>query len=294
MKESFYAVKKGREVGVFSTWTDCEKMVKNYYGAIFKKFSTEEQAWKFVEGTVSNIDPQPEPLAARSATSQREASEDACAPDIKDRNFEPSTFQDHTVGVKRTQLRSTYKRQAPDNAHAEYSGSKRRRQDDCTLAQPVSRSDGFQYMGDTPLVYTDGCCTKNGRVGASAGIGVYWGPNHPLNLSEKLAGRQTNQRAEIIAACRALEQATRSNFSKLVVYTDSKFTINGITKWVQKWKRCEWKLSTGNPVINRQGWRLDELCQKIDVNWIHVPGHSGYPGNEEADKLAKAGSTKRL
>uniref|UniRef100_UPI00358F1732 ribonuclease H1 n=1 Tax=Myxine glutinosa TaxID=7769 RepID=UPI00358F1732 len=294
MKESFYAVKKGREVGVFTSWTDCEKMVKCYQGAIFKKYSTEEEAWKFVERTDSKIGHQPEPSAARSSNPPREAGEDVWGADI-DCNFEPSTSQDHTEGVKRTQLPNTYKHKATDDVHAGYSGNKRCRQDDCTLAQPASLSDRFQYMGDTPLVYTDGSCIENGKVGASAGIGVYWGPNHPLNLSEKLAGRQTNQRAEIIAACRALEQAMQSNFSKLVLYTDSKFTINGITKWIHKWKISQWKLSTGGLVINRQDFeRLDELCQHIDVNWIHVPGHSNYPGNDAADKLAKAGSSKRL
>lgn len=38
-----------------------------------------------------------------------------------------------------------------------------------------------------PVVYTDGCCTKNGRNGARAGIGVYWGPENTRYMSVKMA-----------------------------------------------------------------------------------------------------------
>ncbi|KAJ1150082.1 hypothetical protein NDU88_002880 [Pleurodeles waltl] len=82
------------------------------------------------------------------------------------------------------------------------------------------------YNPEPAVVYTDGCCASNGRSGARAGIGVYWGENHPLNVSERLSGRQTNQRAEIQAACTAVAQARSQNIKKLDVCTDSKFTIN--------------------------------------------------------------------
>lgn len=32
-------------------------------------------------------------------------------------------------------------------------------------------------------VYTDGACSSNGRRGAQAGIGVWFGDNHPLLVS---------------------------------------------------------------------------------------------------------------
>lgn len=38
----------------------------------------------------------------------------------------------------------------------------------------------FLFVGDAVVVYTDGCCSANGQRGARAGIGVYWGHNHPL------------------------------------------------------------------------------------------------------------------
>ncbi|XP_069462129.1 ribonuclease H1-like [Ambystoma mexicanum] len=143
------------------------------------------------------------------------------------------------------------------------------------------------------VVYTDGCCASNGRSGAHAGIGVYWGKNHPLNVAERLPGRQTNQRAEIQAACKAVAQAKSQNINKLDICTDSKFTINGITKWVPTWKNNDWTLSTGGTVKNKQDFeKLDKLSRGMDITWKHVPAHAGYVGNEAADELARIGSTK--
>ncbi|XP_023406137.1 ribonuclease H1 isoform X1 [Loxodonta africana] len=141
------------------------------------------------------------------------------------------------------------------------------------------------------VVYTDGCCSSNGRKRARAGIGVYWGPGHPLNVGIRLPGRQTNQRAEIHAACRAIKQAKAQNINKLVLYTDSMFTINGITNWVPGWKKNGWRTSTGKEVINKEDFvELDRLIQGMDIQWMHVPGHSGFIGNEEADRLAREGA----
>ncbi|CAB1343136.1 unnamed protein product [Coregonus sp. 'balchen'] len=134
-------------------------------------------------------------------------------------------------------------------------------------------SDGFTYIGDAVVVYTDGCCSGNGKAGARAGIGVYWGRDHPLNVAEPLDGRQTNQRAELqasTAACKALEQAKEMNIKKLVLYTDSKFTINEDFE------------------------KLDVLNEELEVVWLHIPGHAGYLGNEEADRLSREGAAKHL
>uniref|UniRef100_A0A8D2BS22 ribonuclease H n=1 Tax=Sus scrofa TaxID=9823 RepID=A0A8D2BS22_PIG len=155
---------------------------------------------------------------------------------------------------------------------------------------PVGK-DTFSYMGEFVVVYTDGCCSSNGRRRARAGIGVYWGPGHPLNVGIRLPGRQTNQRAEIHAACKALELAKAQNISKLVLYTDSMFTINGITSWVPGWKKNGWRTSTHKEVVNKEDFQeLERLAQGMDVQWMHVPGHAGFIGNEEADRLAREGA----
>ncbi|XP_075454407.1 ribonuclease H1-like [Ascaphus truei] len=156
-----------------------------------------------------------------------------------------------------------------------------------------SRSSSYSSDGGAPVVYTDGCCTQNGQEGARAGAGVYWGPDHPLNVSTRLEGRQTNQRAEIEAASKALEQARGHNITKLEIHTDSKFTTDGITKWVPAWKENGWKTSTGRDVVNKTEFqKLDRLADGMDITWKHVPGHSGIVGNERADQLAREGARK--
>uniref|UniRef100_A0A803JPR3 Ribonuclease H1 n=1 Tax=Xenopus tropicalis TaxID=8364 RepID=A0A803JPR3_XENTR len=154
-------------------------------------------------------------------------------------------------------------------------------------------SSPYSSAGRSAQVYTDGCCSRNGQYGANGGIGVYWGPGDSRNVSAKLKGRQTNQRAEIEAACTAVEQARDDNITSLNINTDSRFTIKGMTQWVPRWKENGWKTIDGRDVINKQDFqKLDKACENMDIKWNYVPGHSGSVGNDRADQLAKAGSRK--
>ncbi|XP_071518690.1 ribonuclease H1 isoform X1 [Panulirus ornatus] len=146
-------------------------------------------------------------------------------------------------------------------------------------------SDGFL------IVYTDGACEFNGRHGARAGVGVYFGPDHPLNVSEPVKGRATNNTAEIQAATYALELAQASGFKKVAVHTDSQFMINCMTSWLKNWKKKNWCKSDGEPVKNKEDLiTLDAASEGLAVKWVHVKGHAGHEGNELADKLARQGA----
>jgi ribonuclease HI len=146
----------------------------------------------------------------------------------------------------------------------------------------------FSFNKTKVSVYTDGACSNNGNRGAIAGIGVFWGLDHPLNISRRLTGRPTNNRAEIMAALVAIEQATFYDASAVNVLTDSKFVIDCMEKYVKNWKTNGWKLSDGKPVKNKEDFiKLDHVCSKIPVLWIYVPGHRNVYGNEKADELAK-------
>ncbi|XP_028406199.1 ribonuclease H1-like, partial [Dendronephthya gigantea] len=149
----------------------------------------------------------------------------------------------------------------------------------------------YDTDSDRVVVYSDGCCFENGKALARAGIGVYWGENDPRNVSERLQGLQTNQRAELNAAIKAIQTAKASNINKLEVRTDSKYTINAVTKWMDKWKQNGFKTANGTDVKNRDDIiKLHNLCQRINIKWTHVRGHRGHEGNEHADKLAKQGA----
>ncbi|NP_001365201.1 ribonuclease H1 isoform 5 precursor [Homo sapiens] len=253
----FYAVRRGRKTGVFLTWNECRAQVDRFPAARFKKFATEDEAWAFVRKSAS-------PEVSEGHENQHGQESEAKA---SKRLREPLDGDGHESAE-------------PYAKHMKPS---------VEPAPPVSR-DTFSYM-DFVVVYTDGCCSSNGRRRPRAGIGVYWGPGHPLNVGIRLPGRQTNQRAEIHAACKAIEQAKTQNINKLVLYTDSMFTINGITNWVQGWKKNGWKTSAGKEVINKEDFvALERLTQGMDIQWMHVPGHSGFIGNEEADRLAREGA----
>lgn len=276
--KAFYAVRKGFTPGVYSSWDECKSQVDKFPSAQFKKFGSEKDAWAFVRGASASAAPEVDP--AQSAESAVVA--------LPKRGPEP--LQYIPLGRKRGHQEEEGVEPQPNSKRGKPSGSSA---SSGSAASSGSNPDGFTYMGDAVVVYTDGCCSANGKKGARAGIGVYWGYNHPLNVAERLQGKQTNQRAEIQAACRALQQARQKNIQKLVVYTDSMFTINGVTKWVKNWKLNNWQLKSGGPVVNKDDFDLlDRLNQQLEVVWMHIPGHMGYSGNEQADRLSREGAAK--
>ena len=147
-------------------------------------------------------------------------------------------------------------------------------------------------------VWTDGACPKNGSSHAVAGIGVYFSDRDPRNVSQRFEPyegmRATNQTAELAAAVKAIEICLdHPHVKKICLHTDSKYTIDCATKWIQQWKRNGWMTSKKTPVKNKplveKLWKLAMTNQKnVPVEFIHVRGHSGIHGNECADKLAVA------
>jgi ribonuclease HI len=162
--------------------------VDRFPAARFKKFATEDEAWAFVRSSGSS--------------DGSEGQKNTCVPE--------------------SQVKASKRFREPlDEGEDENKEPCAKQTRQHTELTPPANKDTFSYMGDYVVVYTDGCCSSNGRRRARAGIGVYWGPGHPLNVGIRLPGRQTNQRAEIHAACKAIEQAKTQNISKLVLYTDS-------------------------------------------------------------------------
>ena len=91
-----------------------------------------------------------------------------------------------------------------------------------------------------------------------------------------------------MAAIQALEALNRP--SRVLLYTDSKYLLDGITKWIAGWQRNGWRTSARQPVKNEDLWRrLVQAMNGHEVSWLWVKGHAGDEGNERADALARLG-----
>jgi ribonuclease HI len=142
-------------------------------------------------------------------------------------------------------------------------------------------------MNNKVSIYTDGACKGNPGPGG-------WGVFFKYNGHEKVlfGGERatTNNRMELMAAIQALENL--HSCCHIQLYTDSKYVLQGITEWMNNWKKRGWKTSANQAVKNEDLWRrLDTAIQRHKVEWIWVKGHAGDPGNERADELANQGIT---
>jgi ribonuclease HI len=139
-------------------------------------------------------------------------------------------------------------------------------------------------MGEA-VIYTDGACSGNPGPGGWGAVLRYGDVEKELHGSDPST---TNNRMELMAAIQALEALNRPVEVKL--YTDSKYLLDGITKWVAGWQRNGWMTSAKQPVKNVDLWqRLVKAMAPHQVSWLWVKGHNGDPGNERADELARLG-----
>ncbi|EJF77682.1 ribonuclease H [Bartonella sp. DB5-6] len=137
-------------------------------------------------------------------------------------------------------------------------------------------------------IYTDGACSGNPGVGG-------WGAVLRWNGHEReLYGGQvhtTNNQMELMAAIYALKALKEP--CSVDLYTDSVYVRNGISKWLEGWKKNHWRTASNNPVKNVELWQaLEDVCSHHTIRWHWVKGHAGHPDNERADALARKAITK--
>ena len=160
----------------------------------------------------------------------------------------------------------------------------------------------------TLIAFTDGACVRNGKPDARGSFAAVW-PEHPeLNAAFVMLPKekQTNNRAELHAVLLAIHQADAildpARKKTLIVYTDSKLTIDSLVSWMPKWKRNGWVKATDNkPVMNVDLLKLlDMKLQARKTTFVHVRAHTSgkdYASlhNHAVDRLAVTvlSSTKR-
>ncbi|AOL24384.1 ribonuclease HI [Erythrobacter litoralis] len=131
-------------------------------------------------------------------------------------------------------------------------------------------------------VFTDGACKGNPGPGG-------WGALLRMGEHEKeLSGGEvdtTNNRMELTAAIRGLAALTEP--CRVELYSDSKYVLDGMTRWVEGWKKRGWVNASKKPVRNADLWHdLIDVAARHEVTWHWVRGHSGHPENDRVDRLA--------
>ena len=105
----------------------------------------------------------------------------------------------------------------------------------------------------------------------------------------------TNNRMELTAALALLEAIKElPRPAQLSIRTDSRYLIDGFSKWIQGWKRKGWRTASGGAVLNRDLWELLDQARLEGVSLVHVKGHSGDPDNDRCDAIAVAFSKGQM
>lgn len=293
--------------GVYTDWESAEAQIRGWKAPRYKAFPSHAQAEAFVRGddnpeqtqiqlpTTEIASPSPAASSAGNETNppsakRRKTGKDTSTPvpeDDSNNNYEPGEGPLPPGAVDGFDPRITLN---PVTGKVEY--------------KTPAHLDAQKWQATTPIsttplkIYTDGSSLGNGAHGAVAGVGVYFGPSDPKNLSEPLPGtRQTNQRAELAAIQRALELSPRNR--ALQIFSDSNYAIKCVTEWFIKWRANNWTNAQKKPVENRD--LIEKVLSLLEerariggarsrVEFVWVKGHASDVGNNAADQLAVAGA----
>lgn len=140
-------------------------------------------------------------------------------------------------------------------------------------------------------IYTDGACSGNPGVGGWGAILRYG------TVEKELSGGDadtTNNRMELTAVIEALKALKKP--CVITLYTDSRYVMDGVNKWLPNWKANGWRTSNKKtPVKNIDLWQiLESLIEIHKIKWVWVKGHNGHQENERVDKLARDEAKSRV
>ncbi len=139
-------------------------------------------------------------------------------------------------------------------------------------------------------IATDGACKGNpGPGGWGAVLRAADGRERELSGGE---AETTNNRMELLAAIEGLNALKRP--CRVILSTDSRYVMDGLTKWIKGWQKNGWKTAARQPVKNAELWQaLLAAAKPHRIEWVWVKGHAGHPDNERADRLASDAAVAR-
>jgi len=135
-------------------------------------------------------------------------------------------------------------------------------------------------------IFTDGGCSGNPGPGGWAYVVLSEGKM--ISYSSGGEAMTTNNRMELNAVIHAIEDVSLLGAQSMTISTDSQYVKNGITTWINSWKRNGWRTASKDPVKNRELWeKLDALNAGNSIRWNWVKGHAGIKYNEMCDSLVR-------
>ena len=138
-------------------------------------------------------------------------------------------------------------------------------------------------MDKKVIIYTDGACSGNPGKGGWGAILQYGDNIKEISGYSELT---TNNKMELQAVIEALKMLKRR--CDIELYTDSVYVKDGITKWIDNWKKNNWRTSKKDDVKNKELWvELDNLVNQHNINWNWVKGHADNEFNNRVDRLAR-------
>ena len=276
MSSTYYAVHKGREPGVYSSWTDVNEQVSGFSNAKFKRFSSLENAEIFVK------------------TGEDHSKILSQAPLSKYFHL------NRLGGLEKYGLVVTQRLEEPEEDNILFK--------DIDGTQPTKENPWADFpLEGKIVVFTDGSCISYKNM-SKGGIGIHFPQEFISDVSTPLPDdmKATNQRAELFAIYKALELIINSTTytenerrQDIYIYSDSQYSIKCMTTWISKWITNDWKTSKGGNVLNVDLIKpMYELYSKHRVHLKHIRAHTGKSdrfsiGNHIAERLAfKACSDK--
>lgn len=256
----FYAVQKGLKPGVYTNWIETSQQVNGFSGAIYKSFPNLQEAQNFVYQNNSDK------LGKMSATDEQPTDQLIIYTD--------GSFKDEIGGYgcaiifPSGQVRELYGHvPTTSEGYPPILGAERPESTDIRSSSSALRS-------------------MNGGYPEEESVGI----------------KCTNNRAELYAIASAithllfLNENMKSNElpKRVIIYSDSEYSINVLTKWLPKWRSNGWKTSAGKQVENQQLIKfIDATLKTAEIRFLiifkHVYSHSGIEWNERVDQLADLG-----
>jgi ribonuclease HI len=265
---SFYAVSKGKNVGIYDSWDECKNNTKGYKGAIFKKFTTKEDADRFI---LENTDTEIENVN----TSIKKTKTPSFYAAVNGKNVGIYDSWDECKKIKG----STFKKFKTKEEAEKY-----------ILENTITKIGNSIFEPDY-YVYTDGACSNNGKENALAGIGIYFGENDIRNVSQKVIGKQSNNTAELFAIFHLYDIIKNDILSgkKIGIVSDSEYAIKSATTYGKKNDEKGWKKDIPNKDLVKKIFEL--YNNKPNIKFFHISAHTEKEdvhslGNDGADKLA--------